>query len=175
MFLEYKLTQLKCRGWIKKGLVVGDNFQIERGVTIDPSFPWLVTIGDNVTLAPECMLLCHDGSTKKYIGYSKIGRITLGNNIFIGAKAVILPGVTIGDNVVIGTGSVVTKDIPSNSLAVGVPAKIVGSIEEFTEHNKIEMINYPKFERCYTQRGGVTDKMKKEMKEKLKKSNGFVY
>lgn len=56
------------------------------------------------------------------------GRITVGNNVWIGANVTILPGVTIGDDAVIGAGSVVTKDIPAQTVAVGSPARVVQSI-----------------------------------------------
>ena len=55
--------------------------------------------------------------------------IRIGNDVWVGANVTILPGVTIGDNVVIGAGAVVTKDIPDNSLALGVPARVVKEIE----------------------------------------------
>ena len=56
--------------------------------------------------------------------------ITIGNNVWIGAGAIILPGVTIGNNVVIGAGSVVTKNIPAYSLAVGNPCRVIKRIDE---------------------------------------------
>jgi acetyltransferase-like isoleucine patch superfamily enzyme len=59
------------------------------------------------------------------------GPITVGSNVFIGINAIIMPGVTIGDNVVIGSGAVVTRDIPSNSVAAGVPARVVRSLDEY--------------------------------------------
>ena len=81
---------------------------------IDDSHAWLIEIGDNVTLAPRVHILAHDASTKLYLGYTKIGRVRIGNDVFIGHVTIILPGVTIGDNVVIGAGSVVKSDIPDN-------------------------------------------------------------
>jgi len=59
------------------------------------------------------------------------GDIEVGNNVFIGLGAIILPGVTIGDNVIIGAGSVVTQNIPSNSVAAGTPAKVLKSIDAY--------------------------------------------
>lgn len=66
----------------------------------------------------------------------KFGKIKIGNNVHIGINSIIMPGVTIGDNVIIGCGSVVTKNIPSNSVAVGVPARVIETIEEYYKKNK---------------------------------------
>ena len=101
---------------IKMGLKVGKNFKRLNGVMLDPAHCWLITIGDNVTMAPRVHILAHDASTKQFLNYTKIGRVNIGNNVFIGAESVVLPNVTIGDNVVIGANSTVTKNIPSNSV-----------------------------------------------------------
>lgn len=66
----------------------------------------------------------------------KLGRIKVGNNVFIGMYVKIMPGVTIGNNVVIGLGSIVTKDIPDNSVACGVPARVIKTIDEYGESIK---------------------------------------
>ncbi len=64
-----------------------------------------------------------------------MGRIRVGNNCFIGHSVIVLPGVTIGDNVIIGAGSVVSRNIPSDSVAAGVPAKVICSLDEYYERN----------------------------------------
>ena len=61
------------------------------------------------------------------------GPIVIGNNVHIGNNAIIMPNVVVGDNVVIGCGAVVTKNIPSNSVAVGIPAKVIETIDEYKE------------------------------------------
>ncbi|WP_253200562.1 DapH/DapD/GlmU-related protein [Clostridium sp. CF012] len=96
---------------IKMGLKVGKNFNRLGGCIIDDSHCWLITIGDNVTLAPRVHILAHDASTKMYLDVTKIGLVDIGNNVFIGAGSIILPNVKIGNNVIIGAGSIVTKDI----------------------------------------------------------------
>lgn len=68
------------------------------GTILDPSHCWLITIGDNVTMAPRVHILAHDASTCHHLGYARIGRIDIGNNVFIGADTVVLPGVYIGSN-----------------------------------------------------------------------------
>lgn len=95
--------------------------------------------------------------------------------MFVGAGTIVMPGVNIGDNVVIGAGSVVTKNIPSNSLAVGVPAKVISSFEEYIEKEKNLMKNTVVFDETYTVHFGVSNEKKEEMKEKLKnKKIGFI-
>ena len=111
---------------IKMGLKVGKkNFKRLNGVIIDPAHCWLITLGDNVTFAPRVHILAHDASTKNYLNFTKIGRVNIGNNVFIGAESVVLPNITIGDNVIIGAGCVVVKSVPANSTIIGNPAVIV--------------------------------------------------
>lgn len=161
---------------VERGLKVGANFSRLGGTIIDDSHCWLITIGDNVTMAPRVHILAHDASTKKALGYSRIGLVKIGSNVFIGAESVVLPGVTIGDNVVIGAGSVVTKSIPSNSVATGNPAKVIGSYEEFVARKTAEMKNTVVFDETYTLcNDQFTEAKKQEMIEKLKENNGVGY
>lgn len=175
MFIDKKIKNMRIQHWIKQGAVIGADFQLERNAFLDSSFPWLITIGNNVTLAPDSLVLCHDGSTKKAIGYSKVGRVTIGNNVFVGAKSVILPNTTIGDNVVIGAGSIVHGVIPSDVVVAGAPAKVIGDIESFIEKNDNRRNNGFTFDISYTNKGNITEEKKQEMKHKLSHStNGFI-
>ena len=99
--------------------------------------PWLITIGDNVHITGNCKFINHDGGTlifRDRIPDLEITKpITVGNNVYIGEETMILPGVHIGNNVVIGARSVVTKDIPDNSVAVGVPCKVIKTTDEYLD------------------------------------------
>lgn len=79
----------------------------------------------------------HDGGTltvEKECGrWVIVGNIVLGNNVYVGTRTVILPGVHIGDNTIIGAGSVVTKDIPANVVAAGVPCRVIRSRNEYID------------------------------------------
>lgn len=94
----------------------------------------------------------HDGGAsvakrlnpEKYGDILKFGRITIGDNCFIGTGSIIVPGVTIGSNTFIGAGSVVTKDIPANSVAAGVPARVVKGIVEYAQKRLIITPQYDK-------------------------------
>lgn len=145
----------------KSGCEIGTNTHIFSSY-IDPLFPYLITIGDNTTVT-DVKILAHDASTKKELGYSKIGKVTIGNNCFVGAKSLILPGVTIGDRVIIGAGSVVTKDIPSNSVAVGNPCRVIKSYDEYMQSQRALMTA----ERILPPRKGLTKSEIAALKEKL--------
>ena len=95
-----------------------------------------VFIGDHVMIGPNTLITTvgHPLSPMKRRDYCAFAKpVRIGNDVWIGGNVTLLPGITIGNNVVIGAGAVVTKDIPDNSLALGVPAKVVREIEDDTE------------------------------------------
>ncbi len=114
-----------------KGVKVGKNCRII--TKLFGTEPWLVSIGDNCTVARGVMFLTHDGST--WLIKDEKGRrysyhpIEIGNNVMIGVNCIIMPGVKIEDNVIVAAGSVVTKSIPQNSIVGGNPAKIIGDFD----------------------------------------------
>jgi maltose O-acetyltransferase len=165
---EQNITSL-----INNGLQLGSNVNIQKGVFIDPSHCWHICIGNNVTLAPRCIILAHDASTKKHLGYTKIGKVRIGDNTFVGAGAIILPNVSIGNNCIIGAGSVISKNIPSNSVAVGNPAQVVFSTDIYLEKHQKKMKSSPVYGVEYTLNGDITDEMKKEMNNDIE-SFGYV-
>lgn len=159
---------------IQNGLQVGTNLSILDGVDIDYSHCWLITIGNNVTLAQRVHILAHDASTKKYLNYAKIGLVTIGDNTFIGADSIILPNVKIGSNCIIGAGSVVTKDVPDHCVYAGNPARLLCTTQEYFAQQKQLMLTRPVFSKAYTQRGNITEEQKQEMIQSLKDGIGYV-
>ena len=108
---------------------VGENFYMNHNCIILDGAK--VEFGDNVFIAPNCGFYTagHPIDVElrnKGLEYAK--PIKVGNNVWIGGNVVVLPGVSIGDNVTIGAGSVVTKDIPSNSVAVGNPCRVIKNV-----------------------------------------------
>ena len=97
--------------------------------------PWCVTLGDNVHITNEVVFVCHDGGTllfRHLVPDLEITKpIRVGNNVFIGTRSIIMPGVTIGDNVIVAAGSLVSRDLPSNGVYGGVPAKLIKPIDEY--------------------------------------------
>ena len=107
--------------------------------------PYLITLGDNVHITPQASFVTHDGAVliaRKDVPDLEIAKpIRVGNNVFIGTMALILPGVTIGNNCVIGARAVVAKDVADNSVVVGNPARKVRSTEEYLEKAKIQSLH----------------------------------
>lgn len=139
-----------------KGIKIGKNFVIRpngslANILIDFSRPSLITIGNNVTVNKNFSLLTHDFVSgvflNKYHSFlPSSGRVTIGNNVRFAVNCTVLKGVTIGDNCFIGAGSIVSKDIPSNCIAVGAPCKPIMTLDEYYERRKkqciIEAIEY---------------------------------
>lgn len=114
----------------------GGTYIYPHNALIDISRPSLVSIGKNCFINQHFTLLTHDWVTKVFLNMGKdflnsSGRVKIGNNVSFGQHVMVLKGVTIGDNCFIGAGSIVTKDIPANSVAVGAPCKVIMSMEEY--------------------------------------------
>lgn len=171
-FRLFKIHPLKK--YKRRGLVVGKNFNMQKEVIIDSSHCWHIEIGDDVTLAPRVHILAHDASTQRYLGYVRIGKVKIGNRVFVGTGTIILPGVTIGDDVIIGAGSVVSRDIESGKIVAGNPARAVGTTQDFIEKRRKEMDDSPKFSEEYTIRQNVSDEKKVEMNQKMQNKIGYI-
>ena len=124
----------------REGVAIGKNvrFISPRSNVIDLTRPHLLTIGNNVRITHGVILLTHGYEwfvLQNVNGreYGSAGELTIGNNVFIGMNSILLKGVTVGSNVVIGVGSIVSRDIPDNSVVMGNPAKVLCSLDEFSE------------------------------------------
>jgi maltose O-acetyltransferase len=168
-----KKKEMFLNDLVKKGLILGKDVNIIGDFSFDPSHCFLISIGDNCTICPNVRLIAHDASTKKIFGYTKIGRIDIHENCFIGDSAIIMPGVTIGPNSIVGAGSVVTKDVPPDTVAAGNPARVLFSVEQYI--SKIQ--NISKLKKIFSKEYHI-DKLnearRQEIIESLEKTIGFI-
>ena len=173
--LEYRLS---------RGLIIGDNTHIYSIEGIDGAWPWLIRIGNNVTISSDVTILAHDASTNVVRCSTKLGRVVIGDNVFIGARSIVLCNTKIGDNVI---GSVcfagfrydpkaLVRNLPSNAVYAGSPAKYICSIEEYREkYTKLYQVR-PHFDqiRPWDEWTSATEEERKEMLKGLEDGIGFV-
>lgn len=114
------------------GMDIAKDARISFKARIDKTNPKGISIGEKTYVAFDSIILAHDFSTRRHSAQTKIGSCC-----FIGCGAIILPNVTIGNHVIVGAGSVVTRDVPSNTIVAGNPAKIVKSDIHTTEYGML--------------------------------------
>ena len=151
-----------------RGVQIGEGVHLIN-TTIDWSHGFLVSIGNRVTLS-GVKILAHDGSTQIPFGLSKVGKVTIGDEVFVGYGTIILPNVRIGSRVVVGAGSVVTRNIPDNSVAAGNPAKVIGTSDVFLKKHEAQMKYRPIY---YTLWSDMTWEEKKQMRRELEDGVGY--
>jgi acetyltransferase-like isoleucine patch superfamily enzyme len=126
---------LRKRGGLHR---IGEGSYINYGVSFtDPEF---VSIGNNVWIS-SCTIIGHNGAVCMLnVAYHEslddVGKIDIKDNVFIGLGSIILPGVTIGPNAIVGAGSIVTRDVPPNSIVGGAPARVIGETDKYVQRLK---------------------------------------
>lgn len=148
------------------GVKIGKNVRFTGKDISFGSEPYLIEIGDHVTITPGVKFQTHDGGValfrEEFPGLNVFGLIKIGNHVFIGEDAMIMYGVTIGNNVVIGARSVITKDIPDNSVVAGVPGRVIKTLDEYKKTSLLKAVQIEHREPALR---------KKEIVEKLARRN----
>jgi acyl-[acyl carrier protein]--UDP-N-acetylglucosamine O-acyltransferase len=142
---------------------------------IDSLIPQAIEIGDNFISAPNSIILAHDASTFFYTGKHRVEKTIIGNNVFLGAGAIVLPGIIIGDGAIIGAGSVVTKNVESNTIVGGNPAKFISTVEEYLRKCEIRDVLFDtpeSFKQVYN--NNLTQEHIKEFQQKYLKIHGKI-
>lgn len=158
----------------RNGLTVGKNFQMMSQCRIDFSHCWHITIGDDVILAPRVHILAHDASTRRHLGYTKVADVRIGNNVFVGAGSIVLPGVVIGDDCIIGAGSVVSRDVPAGHVAAGSPARVIMTTADYLRKQRAKMTADNCFDESYTIHAGVRLDQKAQLCQAIRE-NGIAF
>lgn len=159
----------------RSGMKIGHHVAAMNGVHLDPGRPWLLTIGDHVSFSLDVVVLTHDASMLQATGFARIAPVEIGSRVFVGAHAVILPGVTVGSDVVIAAGAVVTRDIPDGSVAAGVPARVVGTMSEFVRRTHDSVVDSPVWESAELPTGSLPEaEQRAALQELLRNGSGYV-
>ncbi|EPF25454.1 hypothetical protein HMPREF1221_02000 [Treponema socranskii subsp. paredis ATCC 35535] len=132
--------------FVKNGGLIGKDCEVFPNVDFG-SEPYLIEIGNKVRLTDSVKFFTHDGALwvirnlyPEMQKADKFGKIKICDNVHIGWNVMIMPGVTIGKNSIVGCGSIVTKDVPDNTVVAGIPARIVESIDCYYKKNKEKII-----------------------------------
>jgi acetyltransferase-like isoleucine patch superfamily enzyme len=131
-----------------EGVKIGNNCDLLNSAENYGTEPWLIEIGNDVTITYGVNLLTHDAASRLFRKNlpessrygNRFGPIRILDNCFIGLCSIILPDVTIGPNSVVGAGSVVVKDVPPNTVVAGVPAKKIATLDEYIDKYKQKMV-----------------------------------
>ncbi|MCL2597691.1 MAG: acyltransferase [Paludibacter sp.] len=128
-FVPYSKMRVVLQRW--RGVKIGKNVHIGTDVTIDAVYPNFVTIEDGVSLAGQNYILTHNKPLEyhKYISESYVAPVFIKKNAWLAVNVTVLPGVTIGEGAIVAAGSIVNKNVPSNTLAAGIPAKVIREFE----------------------------------------------
>lgn len=142
-YAKYKGGETYLNYLREQGIRIGKRCTIgpPSTIVIDQSRPYLVEIGDDVRLNYGLTIMTHDFTTlvfKNHYGdfIPSSGKVKIGNNVYFGRNCTVLKGVTIGNNCIIGYGSLVTRDIPDNSVVAGSPAKVICTLDKYYEKRK---------------------------------------
>jgi maltose O-acetyltransferase len=168
MGLSNIIMNIKLRRLIKRGMKIGDNCKIY-DTHFDYGHCFLIEIGDNVTIT-NSSILAHDASTKNLLGKTKVGKVEIKDNAFIGWGSIIFPNVVVGENAIVAAGSIVNKSVPPNKIVGGNPAKVIGDVDQFVEKNKKMMETSPVYS---TEWSSKTSEEILKMKEELNQGIGF--
>jgi len=153
---------------VAEGLQIGRGTFVARDAYLDPGHPWLITIGEDSGLSPRTIVMVHDASMRRHIDHTLIAPVVIGDRVFVGAGAIILPGTRIGDDSVIAAGAVVRGDIPPWSMVVGNPGKVVSDVQSVADWHRHAAAQGPVWpHEGWTVGKGITDARKRAQREAL--------
>jgi maltose O-acetyltransferase len=171
-----RLRGLASLDWmVAQGMQLGVSPHIGRPVYFDRLHPWLITLGDYVTLAPYVAVITHDTSLAQYTGQTRLGRVTVADRVYVGVGAILLPGTEIGEDSVVGAGAVVHGKVPPGSLVVGNPGK-VSPVKPVAGWHRASAKRAPSWPgEGWSSVTGITEERKREQREALADgASGYV-
>lgn len=174
LFNSNNAAQAQMDYCLSQGLTIGKNLRLHSEYAFDALYPWLISVGNNVCISANVKILAHDTSTEYVNNYTKIGTVSIGDNVYIGYGTIILCNVHIGDNAIIGAGSVVSKDIPANTVCAGNPAKVICTLDEYKLKHTQNLQNHLKLNGPCSKWQDETIAQKNNIKQQLANTFGYM-
>jgi maltose O-acetyltransferase len=160
---------------VAQGLQLGKNVFISASARLDEGAVWLISIGDDSVIGPGVRILAHDATTRRRLGYSIVARVTIEDQVFVGAGSIVLPGTTIGAGTIIGAGSVVRGEVPAGKLIVGNPPAVICDSEEYLAGHRKRIDERPHWPSAgWSVKRGITEERKAQMRDALEDGNGYL-
>jgi maltose O-acetyltransferase len=165
--------KLRGRHVLPPGIRVGANVHIGDALRFDWTHGRHITIEDGATIAPGVRILCHDASSVRRTGGTWVAPVTIGAGAFVGAEAVLLPGVSIGAGAVVAAGAVVTKDVPSGTVVAGVPATVIATVADLDARRQDQMKCAPSFPSAVYGAFNLSDAQDEELRKAISQFGGY--
>lgn len=156
------------------GMQIGKDVWMPMSTWIDTPHCFLISIGDGCVFGDSCAILAHDAMPERFVDGTRIGRVRIREDCHFGMRSVILPGVEIGPRVVVAANSVVATDIPPNSVARGVPAKVLGTLDDYIEFHRLGIRQSPSFPYAEFSVQHLTPERRREMLDRLGDGPGYI-
>jgi len=157
----------------KQGVRIGRNSSILYPSYVDGRLPYLLEIGDDVVISLYVTILTHDAASAYAGDLVKVGRVRIRDHVFIGANTTVMCNVAIGPNAIVGAGSVISRDVPPDSVVAGNPAKLVCSMDQFKAKHRELGGRQPLFEGKHFQHPYVPDERKTFLNGQLQDTFGY--
>lgn len=132
------------------GLDAPGPVEVAGGVAFDLAFAWAISIGPRTRIAHDVRIIAHDAAIKGLTGYTEVKRVVIGERCYLGAGTIVLPGTRIGDGAVVGAGSLVRGEIEAGTIVAGVPATVIGQVDELRDRHECLQHDLARFERLPT-------------------------
>lgn len=166
-------AKLRGRPALPPDIRIGRDVHIGDALRFDWTHGRHITIEDGATIAPGVRILCHDASSVRRIGGTWVAPVTIGAGAFVGAEAVILPGVTVGAGAIVAAGAVVTRDVLPGTIVAGIPATAVGTVADLDARRRDAMARQPQFRSAEYGRDELTAEQDAALRDAARRHGGY--
>ena len=144
--VDRKLVERRWENLRARGMHIGKDVWLPATTVIDVEHCFLISIGDHCGFGGQCLILAHDAQMDEFLDAGRVGRVIIHESCHIGSRTIILPGVEIGPRTIVGAGSIVSRSLPPDSVCVGSPAKVVGTLSEYLDRHRAKLKAAAKFD-----------------------------